>query len=251
MSEVILGINPILEALKVRPHAFKKILIAHGRSGERLKKILDAAQDRDIEMGFKDRDSLTALAKTRSHQGIVAILKTYQYAGLEEIIGPKGQNEPRLILILDGIEDPQNLGSLVRSAHAAGTHGIFIPKHRAAPVTAVVNKTSAGALEHTLVARVTNLVSTIKTLKKEGMWIVGITMEAEKTIYDLDLSTDIVLVIGSEGRGIRPLIKRHCDILTSIPMRGKVSSLNAAMAGAIALFEVLRQRLNMQRPLTK
>lgn len=252
MPEVIWGINPVLEALKARPEAFKEIIIARpstppckrgGKIGEGLNRILQTARKRHIRTTFKDRGALPHLAKNHGHQDIVAIVEEYRYAKIEDIINLyRSQKERALIIILDGIEDPQNLGSLIRSAHVAGVHGVVIPKHRAAPVTATVNKASAGALEHTLVARVTNLASTINYLKKQGVWIIGTTMEAQRTIYELDLRSDVAFVVGSEGKGIRPLIKRHCDFLVSIPMKGKVSSLNVAVAGAIALFEAVRQR---------
>jgi len=198
MPEVIWGINPVSEALKARPDAFKEIIITHpsclpcrtGAAGEKIPK------------------------------GLNRILQTAR----------------------EKHEDPQNMGSLIRSAYVAGVHGVIIPKHRAAPVTASVNKASAGALEYTLVARVTNLASTISYLKKQGIWIIGTTMEAERTIYELDLRLDVAFIVGSEGRGIRPLIKKNCDFLVSIPMKGEISSLNVAVAGAIALFEAVRQR---------
>lgn len=261
MPEVIWGINPVSEALKARPDAFKEIIITHpsclpclprmagrtGAAGEKIPKglnrILQTAREKHIKTTFKDRGALTNLVRSHRHQDIVAILEEYQYAKIEDIINLyKSQKERALIIILDGIEDPQNMGSLIRSAYVAGVHGVIIPKHRAAPVTASVNKASAGALEYTLVARVTNLASTIDYLKKQGIWIIGTTMEAERTIYELDLRLDVAFIVGSEGRGIRPLIKKNCDFLVSIPMKGKISSLNVAVAGAIALFEAVRQR---------
>lgn len=255
MPEIVWGINPVLEALKARPDAFKEIIIARlsclprwrgetgGKTGKGLNRVLQTAREKHIRIAFKDRGALTDLAKNRRHQDVVAILEEYRYAEIEDIINLyKNQKEPALIIILDGIEDPQNLGSLIRSAYVAGVHGVIIPKHRAAPLTASVNKASAGALEHTLVARVANLASTINYLKKQGIWIIGTTMEAERTIYELDLGLDVAFVVGSEGRGIRPLIKRYCDFLVSIPMKGKISSLNVGVTGAIALFEAVRQR---------
>lgn len=249
MPEVIYGINPVLEALKARSKTFNEVIIARpvGKTGGKIHgkvdEILKMCRESGIKTTFKDRDVLTDLIRNNHHQGIVAILRRYRYAGVEEIINLyRDRKETALIVIADGIEDPQNLGALIRSAHAGGAHGVLIPKHGAAPVTASVDKASAGALEHILVARVVNIVATIKDFRRNGIWIVGMDADARSTIYHVDLTENVAVIVGGEGRGIRPLVRKHCDFLASLPMKGKVSSLNAAIAGSIALYEAVRQR---------
>ncbi|MBI3753814.1 MAG: 23S rRNA (guanosine(2251)-2'-O)-methyltransferase RlmB, partial [Deltaproteobacteria bacterium] len=178
------------------------------------------------------------------HQGVVGILAEFKYADIEDILERWKSSEAKaIILILDCIQDPQNLGSLIRTANAAGVHGVIIPKDRAAEVTPAVVKASAGAVEHTLVCRVTNIADTIDKLKDAGVWIIGIEADGKEDIYSFDMNNiDMAVVIGSEGKGIRRLVKERCDVCLSIPMKGGISSLNASVAGGIALFEVLRRR---------
>jgi 23S rRNA (guanosine2251-2'-O)-methyltransferase len=189
------------------------------------------------------------MAKTTSHQGIVAQMDDFKYVEPSDIVhGWKATGKKALILIVDSVEDPQNLGGLIRTANALGVHGVVIPKDRATPITPIVIKASVGASFHTPIARVTNIVSCLEFLKKKGIWILGAEAGAEHPIYDCDLDLDLAIVIGSEGRGIRPLVKKKCDFLASIPLCGEIPSLNASVAGALVMYEVLRQRLLEKEP---
>lgn len=209
-----------------------------------LRSIIDLAHQRGIPVIYLEKESLDRITKRGQHQGVIAILKETHYANLKEILNrTKQESEKALLLILDGIQDPQNLGSLIRTGLGCGAHGIIIPKDRAVGITPAVAKVSAGAVSHMSVARVTNIATTIDDLKKEGIWIYGASAEAKDRIFDLDLTMDLAIVIGAEGKGIRPLVKRKCDRLFSIPMKGPVSSFNAAVSGGMILYEVLRQRI--------
>lgn len=206
--------------------------------------ILRLAEEKGISIQWADRDDLTRMAKTTSHQGIVAHMGAFKYVDLPDMVqGWKGTGERAFFLILDGVEDPQNLGGLIRTGNAFGLHGVVIPKDRATPITPTVIKASVGAAFHTAIARVTNIVSCLQFLKGKGVWILGAEPEAACAIYDCDLDLDLAIVIGSEGRGIRPLVKRNCDFLASIPLCGETTSLNASVAGALVMYEVLRRRL--------
>ncbi len=238
---MIYGLNPIMEALKVRREDFERILISEGRNKKDLRPILELVGDKRVE--WVKREYLDRLSKGGRHQGILGIIADYPYAEVEDILKRwKQSSQSALILILDSISDPQNLGSLIRTAEASGVHGIILPKDRACPITASATKASAGALEHMLISRVVNLSQIIDYLKKEGIWIIGTDQKAQDNIYSLDANLSLAIIIGSEGRGIRPLLRKRCDFWLSITLKGKVSSLNAAISGAIILFEVLRQR---------
>lgn len=240
---IIYGINPVLEALKSHPEYFKDILIASGRVGQAAEKIKKLAEQHGIKCRIVEKNEIERLAQTPHHQGVIGTLAEFKYADIEDVLERwKSSGEKAFILILDCIQDPQNLGSLIRTAHAAGAHGVIIPKDRAAEVTPVVVKASAGAIEHTLVCRVTNIADTIPRLKDAGIWVIGIEADSRQDIYSFDMNTDMAIVIGSEGKGIRRLVKERCDVCLSIPMKGSISSLNASVAGGIALFEVVRQR---------
>lgn len=240
---IIYGINPVSEALKSHPEYFKDILITSGRTGHSAEKIKKLAEGHGIRCRIVEKNEIERLAKTPHHQGVVGILAEFQYADIEDILKRwKTSGEKALIMILDCIQDPQNLGSLIRTANAAGAHGVIIPKDRAAEVTPAVVKASAGAIEHMLVSRVTNIADTILKLKETGLWIIGIEAGSKQDIYSFDTNSDIAIVVGSEGQGIRRLVKERCDVCLSIPMKGSVSSLNASVAGGIAIFEVLRKR---------
>lgn len=240
---IIYGVNPVIEALKSHPEYFKDILIASGRAGQAAEKIKKLAEQYDIKCRIIEKEEIEMLAKSPHHQGVAATLSEFKYVDIEDILEKwKSSGERALILILDCIQDPQNLGSLIRTANASGVHGVIIPKDRAADVTPAVVKASAGAIEHTLISRVTNIATTIEQLKEAGIWVIGIEADSKQNIYSFDTRTDLAIVIGSEGKGIRRLVKEKCDICLSIPMKGGISSLNASVAGGIALFEVLRQR---------
>ncbi len=242
---LIYGINPVLEALKAHPADIEKILISSGRKG--LEKLTTLAKKSSVKFEYRPKDKLNNLSGTSKHQGIIAILSSFTYVDVEDIIDRwRSSGEKALILVLDGIQDPQNLGSIIRTANSSGVHGIIIPKDRAVGVTTTVVKASAGATEYTPVAKVTNIATTLKTLKEEGIWIAGACGGEKMSIYsdDFDASMDLAVVIGGEGKGIRPLVRKQCDILVSIPMRGEVASLNAGVSAAIILYELVRRRLS-------
>ena len=243
-SEVIYGINPVLEALKAERQILNKVLIAGGKQGAILRALQQLAREKGVPIQVRPKEVLTQLARTEHHQGVIGLPAESPYASFEDLLQSiRSAPGYALVLILDGIEDPQNLGSLIRTAEACGAQGIIIPKDRAVRVTPAVFKASAGAAAHIPVIRVTNLASTLEELKKEGFWIVGADARGEKSLYEMKFDMKVGLVIGSEGKGIRPLVLKKCDYTISIPMKGKVSSLNAAIAGAVILFEILRQNL--------
>jgi 23S rRNA (guanosine2251-2'-O)-methyltransferase len=232
MPDYVWGRNPILETLR-STRQVKRILIAEGQRGApAIAAILDEAERQRVPIETVPRQRLEQLSQGAVHQGCLAVVEEYA----------RGKNEDPFLLILDAIQDVNNLGSLLRSAEAVGTHGVVIPEHHAAEVNATVVKTSAGASEHLLIARETNLTRTIDFLKKQNIWVIGLDSET-KTEYDkADLRGPLALVVGNEGRGISRLVREHCDLLIKLPMRGYISSLNAAVAGSIALYEALRQR---------
>lgn len=242
INDVLLGINSVLEALQAG-RKIKVIRIARNQSDRRLQQILRLAEDRRIEVIEVDRKVLDRIASSGSHQGVVAEAEPYRYYSLEDILNQAAaEGEEPLLLLLDGIEDPQNLGAIIRTAEGLGAHGAVIPRHGACPVTPAVARASAGASEHLKVAVVTNLVSTMKELKERGMWIVGTDSRAAVSCYDMIYPSSIALVVGGEGKGIRRLVKENCDYMVSIPMRGRVNSLNASVSAAIVLAEIVRQR---------
>ena len=240
MAEVIGGINPVLEALRARGETFQRLYLAKGRTGTVVGELLNLAGEHHIKVERVERARLDQLYGASGHQGVVAVVGAYGYFSLEEIL-EKCPAGPALILVLDGIQDPMNLGSLIRSADGAGACGVVVPRERAAPLTPAAIKASAGAAEHIPVARVVNLARTLDRLKEEGFWIVGAEADGPESIYEVMLPERLVLVIGGEGRGVRRLVKEKCDRLVSIPLRGRISSLNAAVAGALAMFEFVRQ----------
>jgi len=244
-GKVIYGINPVLEALRAERQILHKILIAEGRGGSPVQTLRQLAREKGIPVQVRPKEALSKLVGTDHHQGIVGLRSEFLYASFEDlrqVIQSSLRNA--LVLILDGIEDPQNLGSLIRTAEACGVQAVIIPKDRAVGVTPAVIKASAGAAAHIPVVRVTNLATTLEELKREGFWIVGADARGEKNLYEMNFDMNVGLVIGSEGKGIRPLVLKKCDYTVSIPRKGKISSLNAAVAGAIILFEILRQQLN-------
>ena len=242
----IYGINPVSEALESERCHMREIWVAEGRDLKGLEGIIGVAKSKGIPMKKVARSQLDSLARNVPHQGLVGFIDQFFYADLDEVL-QRDEREP-FLLILDGIEDPRNLGAIIRTADACGVWGVIIPKDRATGITPAVAKSSAGAVFHIPLVRVTNIASTLRKLKEQEIWIVGAAAEAPREIYDHDLAIPLAVVIGGEGRGIRPLVKRECDLLASIPMLGKVNSLNASVAGAIILYEVLRQRGYASRP---
>lgn len=240
---IIYGANPVMEALKSTRDNIFKVLLSSERNDRVSADILKAAAARDIPVeraAQKELDRVSGIAK---HQGAVALIsEEFKYCGIEELIdGWKKKGGRALFIILDSIQDPQNLGSIIRAAAAAGATGVVIPKDRACEITPAVVKASAGATEHVMVARETNLTRVIERLKDENVWVAAIEAGCEKAIYDADIKTDVALVVGSEGKGIRRLVRENCDYCVYIPMEGPLNSLNAAQACAIAIFEVKRQ----------
>lgn len=243
MSPIIYGIHPVREALTSSSVLFQKIMVSARTPSPSLQEVIDLARRRGVTLAFREKETLDRMAKGNPHQNVIAFLQETPYAGLEEVLIRSKQVGPKvLLLILDGIQDPQNLGSLIRTGLGCGVQGVIIPKDRAVGITPVVAKASAGAVAHIPVARVVNIATTLDRLKKEGIWVYGASEEAKDRIYDLDLTIDLAIVIGSEGKGIRPLVKKKCDRLFSIPMKGPISSFNASVSGGMILYEVMRQR---------
>ncbi len=247
MADYIWGRNPILETLHSQRRV-KRILLAEGlREAPALVSILQAAERRHIPIETVPRARLDQLSRGAVHQGCIALVEARTYASVDEILAyAEHKNEPPFLLILDAIQDVNNLGSLLRSAESAGVHGVILPEHRAAEVNATVVKTSAGATEHLLIAQETNLTRTIEFLKSQNIWVVGLAGEAKTEYQQADLTGPLALVVGNEGKGISRLVREHCDLLIKLPMRGRINSLNAAVAGSIALYEALRQREQAQ-----
>lgn len=241
--QVIYGINPLLEMLHSHPAMVEKIFVAEGRGGAAVQKILKLAADHRIPVEFGGRERLEKLAPRSVHQGVVGLCREHAYATVDEVIAHRhAKSKHNLVVLLDSVTDPQNLGSIIRTAHCCGANGVIIPENRAASVTASVAKASAGAFEHLPVAMVVNLVRTIEYLKEKEFWIYGADADAPSDMRSLNYEGHVALVMGSEGRGIRPLIRKHCDFLISIPMRGRVASLNVSVATGVLLFEILGKR---------
>jgi 23S rRNA (guanosine2251-2'-O)-methyltransferase len=241
MDETIWGRNPVMEALRAgRP--CNKIMIARGSRGG-MGDLVSSAQKKGIPVQYVPRNLLDRLTEGANHQGVAASLSPKKYVHVDDILArAAARGEDPLVIVLAGWEDPQNVGAIIRSAEAAGVHGLIIPRHRAVPLTGTVEKVSAGALEYMLVSRVGNLSQTLNGLKKEGLWVAGADMTGELPYYEAELTGPLALVIGGEGKGLGQLTK-ICDYLVRIPMQGKIESLNAAAAGSILVFEVMRQRL--------
>lgn len=242
MSEKLEGRNPVLEALKSE-RTINKILIAKGEKHGSIREIIRLAREKHLVIQEVERKKLDSLAESGSHQGIIAFVAPKAYVEVEDILKIAEENgEAPFLVLLDGVEDPHNLGSIMRTADGAGAHGIVIPQRRAVGLTAVVGKTSAGAMEYLPVARITNMVQTIEKLKERGIWVVGADMDGQDYYYQANLTGSVALVIGGEGKGLSRLVKEKCDFLVRIPMKGRVSSLNAAVAGSLLMYEIARQR---------
>jgi len=242
MDNLIIGRQPVLEALKSH-QPIERILILHGTSGSHIDQIKQLARKFAVPAKETDKKNFAELAGSIQTQGVIAIIDSYKYVEIEYILATaKKKNEPPFILVLDEIEDPHNLGALIRSAECAGVHGVIIPLHNAASVNSTVVKTSAGATAHLPIARVINIGQTLDELKKAGVWIVGTEMESDKLYYEHDYGGALAIVIGNEGKGIRRLVKEKCDFLVKIPMHGKIESLNASVAGALVMFEAAKGR---------
>lgn len=236
------GRNAVIEAFR-SGKTIDKLYVLDGCKDGPVMTIIREAEKTDTIIRYVDREILDRLSKTGHHQGVVANAAAYDYAEVEDILNAaREKGEPPFVFILDGIEDPHNLGAIIRTANLAGAHGVIIPKRRAVGLTATVAKTSAGALNYTPVAKVTNLSATIEELKKEGLWFVCADMGGE-TMYNLNLTGPIGLVIGNEGEGVSRLVKEKCDYVASIPMKGNIDSLNASVAAGVLAYEIVRQRM--------
>jgi 23S rRNA (guanosine2251-2'-O)-methyltransferase len=242
MADYIWGRYPVLEALRSK-RKVHRIMVAQGPRDPALTQVVDAARRVGVAVETSSRRHLDDLTKGANHQGVMAVAAPREYADLDDILR-RAQDlyEEPLVLVLDAIQDVQNLGSLIRTAEVVGAHGVVIPEHRAAGLTPAVDKSSAGAVEFLPVARVTNITRTLDDLKKRGLWCIGLDGEAKERFDQANLKGPIALVVGNEGKGISRLAREHCDLLVRVPMRGHVGSLNAAVAGSIALYEIWRQR---------
>lgn len=242
-SDQIEGRNSVLELLESGKD-INKIFIEKGEKHGSINKIIGIAKDRKIVIVEVDRNKLNQMAQTENPQGVIAIVPPFNYCEVEDILNEaESKNEAPFILILDGIEDPHNLGAIIRTAETAGVHGIIIPKRRACSVNSTVYKVASGAVEHVKIARVNNLNDEIKYLKSKDVWIYGTAIEATKYYYEENLKGAVALVIGNEGEGISRLVRENCDILLKIPMKGHITSLNASVSAGIVMYEVVKQRM--------
>jgi len=237
----IYGINSVIEALKARGRTFAWVAVAKERHDLRLQRLVEECRKQGVAVRVESRAELDRMAGNNAHQGVVAVTSAKQYNNLEDVIAAK-RGQHSLIVVLDGIEDPHNLGAILRTADACGADGVVIPERRAVGITATVTKASAGASEHLPVAKVTNIARTIEELKEKNVWTVGLDERGPKTYDAMNYNMDCAIVLGAEGKGLHDLVARKCDFLVSIPMLGKVPSLNVSVAAGVVLYEVVRQR---------
>jgi 23S rRNA (guanosine2251-2'-O)-methyltransferase len=234
-TRVLAGVHPVREALRAnRP--LDKIVVAKGSGGPRIQEIVDLARAQMIPLRFEDRESLSRAAKSTAHQGVIAFGSFHTYARLEDVI-----EGAQLLVVLDGVEDPHNLGAIIRTAHAAGGSAVIVPERRAAPLTETVDRASAGALEYLAVARITNVAQSLERLKKQGFWIYGLDERGTEPYDKVHFHLPTVIVLGGEGKGLHQNVQKHCDVLVRIPIAGAVSSLNVSVAAGIVLFEWKRR----------
>jgi 23S rRNA (guanosine2251-2'-O)-methyltransferase len=239
--DVIYGIHPVEEAVESRPRAIEYVAVARDRRDAKFERVVELCRQAGIALRFMSREELKRLTHSETHQGIAAVAAARSYLGLEELVGHR-RGRHAFLLVLDGVEDPHNLGAIIRTADGAGADGLVIPERRAAGVNATVAKAAAGAAETLPIARVTNIGRTLEELKRQNIWTVGLD-ERGTELYDaVDYNMDCALVLGGEGGGLHELVRKKCDFLVSIPMRGKVPSLNVSVAAAVVMYEVARQR---------
>ena len=240
------GRNSVIELLE-SGRDINKIYISNGEKHGSVNKIIELAKKRKVVISQVDRNKINQMSQTDNNQGVIAIVPPFDYCDVEDILqDAKNKNEDPFVVILDGIEDPHNLGSIIRTAETAGVHGIIIPKRRAAQVNSTVNKASAGAVEHMKIARVTNISDAIEELKQAGLWVCGTAVDTNKYYYNQDLTGPLAIVIGNEGKGIGEKVKKNCDFLVKIPMKGKVQSLNASVSTGIVVYEAVKQRIRKE-----
>lgn len=237
---VLYGINAVAEALKASPEKIERICVERGQKNPRIREIVEAARQNHVRISFEERSWLDRKADDSRHQGILCLAAEMATFDSEDIL--EQAKSPGLLVILDGVEDPHNLGAILRSAEAAGADGVFLPQHRSAALSATVVRASAGAAAHVKLARVTNLAQFVESLKKRGFWVAGLDAGSDKSIWEVDLTVPTALILGSEGGGLHRLVKEKCDYVVSLPIRGVVSSYNVSVAAGIALYEVIRQR---------
>ncbi len=250
MSDLVYGVNPVREALAGERRKPLELFVAREARSKRVEEVLHEAERLNVSIRPRERKDLDKLAGHGHHQGLVLRVEAFAYAEFDELLRHwRDSGETGFFLVLDGLTDPHNLGAVLRSAEAAGCHGVIAGKDRACPITPVVERAAAGALAHLPLCQVTNLARTLEQLKAEGCWIYGLAGEADSSpLFTVDLSGHLALVVGSEGSGLRPNIRKHCDLLLKIPMGGRLSSLNASVAAGVALFEVVRQRFAAGHP---
>jgi len=241
MSDVIYGIHAVSEALKSRERNFDYVAVLRDRIDPRTQRIIDDCRTSGVPVRFVMRAEIDRATNTSNHQGVMAVTSRKKFSELEQIVDNK-RGQYSFIVVLDGVEDPHNLGALLRSADGAGVDGVVIPERRAAGITGAVVKASAGASEHLSVARVVNIARTLEELKDRNIWTVGLDERGSQAYHEVDFNMDCALVLGAEGKGLHDLVRKKCDMLVSIPMMGRVSSLNVSVAGGIVMYEVLRQR---------
>ncbi len=241
-TDQVEGRNAVLELLEAGKD-INKLYIESGEKFGSINKIIALAKENKVLISYIDKNKMKQMAQTENYQGVIAVVPPYEYVEVEDILqDAKNKNEDPFVVILDGIEDVHNLGAIIRTAETAGVHGIIIPKRRAASVNATVNKVSAGAVEYMKIARVNNLNETINELKEAGLWICGTDMDTETYYYNQDLKGPLAIVIGSEGFGMSRLVKENCDFIVKIPMKGKITSLNASVSAGIVIYEAVKQR---------
>ena len=242
-SDILYGINPILEALKSRQRRILKIFISNRRKSKEIDKIIQLAKSHGIKFKFVDLKTFQEICPGDKHQGIAGIVSNKELVSVEEMIEAAFKKEPNpALVVLDHLEDPRNLGAITRSAEVLGIRGVIIPKNRAADLTPVVSKSSAGAVEYMLISRVSNTLNTILLFKKKGFWIIGAKQDAKKCCFACDFKRPVALVLGGEGKGFRPLIEKNCDEVISIPRTGHINSLNVSCAAAVLFYEILKQK---------
>ncbi len=240
----VFGVNPVTEALRARPEEIEHLFVAEGHLAEsHAAELFSRARDAGVRVHQVARERLAALAEGGVHQGVVAEVREYRYAEVADLLGiAEAAGQPALIVVLDGIQDPQNLGAIIRSAHALGAHGVVVPKDRAAGITGAVAKASAGAIEHCRVARVVNLSRALEELKEAGLWVAAADPKSAEPLWGARLDGPLAVVVGAEGEGVRRGVLEHCDLRLAIPMAGQVASLNASVSAAVLLYEAARQR---------
>lgn len=245
-DDQIEGRNSVLELLESGKDV-NKIFVTRGEKHGSINKILGIAKERKIIVVEKDKKQMDEMAQEENYQGVIAIVPPFEYVEISDILEvAKERNEDPFVIVLDGIEDPHNLGSIIRTAETAGVHGVIIPKRRAVSVNSTVNKASAGAVEHMKIARVTNISNAIEELKQAGLWVCGTAVDTNKYYYNQDLTGPLAIVIGNEGKGIGEKVKKNCDFLVKIPMKGKVQSLNASVSTGIVVYEAVKQRIRKE-----